>query len=166
MHALLTSLMLLVARGKTACGTNYEQPVSKANYTEAYARSTNQCKSAILPPFGLTTWFTSDLGTRQGAVLSPLLFSLLVNPLADLLKSQGFSVHLGDIHIACLLYADDLVLIADSEAQLRDMLETATQFFRQWRFTVSERKSQVVAFGPGETQSLRDRVWQLGGVTI
>jgi hypothetical protein len=58
------------------------------------------------------------------------------------------------------------VLIADSEAQLRDMLETATQFFRQWRFTVSERKSQVVAFGPGKTQSLRDRVWQLGGVTI
>jgi hypothetical protein len=126
----------------------------------------NQCKSAILTPFGLTDWFTSDLGTRQGAVLSPLLFSLLVNPLADLLKSQGFGVHLGDIHIACLLYADDLVLIADSEAQLRDMLDTATQFLRQWRFTVSERKSQVVAFGPGETQSLRDRVWQLGGVTI
>jgi hypothetical protein len=103
---------------------------------------------------------------RQGAVLSPLLFSLLVNPLADLLKRQGFGVHLGDIHIACLLYADDLVLIADSEAQLRDMLETATLFFQQWRFTVSERKLQVVAFGPGETQSLRDRVWQLGGVTI
>jgi hypothetical protein len=126
----------------------------------------NQCKSAILTPFGLTDWFTSDLGTRQGAVLSPLLFSLLVNPLADLLKSQGFGVHLGDIHIACLLYADDLVLIADSEAQLRDMLETATLFFRQWRFTVSERKSQVVAVGPGKTQSLRDRVWQLGDVTI
>jgi hypothetical protein len=125
----------------------------------------NQCKSAILTPFGLTNWFTSDLGTRQGTVLSPLLFSLLVNPLADLLKVQGFDVHLGDIHIACLLYADDLVL-ADSEAQLRNMLETATQFFRQWRFTVSERKSQVVPFGPGKTQSLRDRLWQLGGVTI
>jgi hypothetical protein len=164
MHALLISLMLLVARGKTACGTNYEQPVSKANYTKAYAR--NQCKSVVLTPFGLTNWFTSDLGTRQGAVLSPLSFSLLVNPLADLLKSQGFGVHLGDIHIACLLYADDLVLIADSEAQLRDMLETATQVFRQWRLTVSERKSQVVAFGPGETQSLRDQVWQLRGVTI
>jgi hypothetical protein len=46
------------------------------------------------------------------------------------------------------------------------MLQTATQFFRQWRFTVSERKSQVVAFGPGETQTLRDREWQLGGVKI
>jgi hypothetical protein len=46
------------------------------------------------------------------------------------------------------------------------MLQIATQFFRQWRFTVSEQKSQVVAFGPGETQTLRDREWQLGGVTI
>jgi hypothetical protein len=125
----------------------------------------NQCKSAILTPFSLTDWFTSDLGTHQRAVLSPLLFSHRKSSCRSL-KSQGFGVHLGDIHIACLLYADDLVLIADSEAQLRDMLETATQFFRQWRFTVSERKSQVVAFGPGKTQSLRDRVWQLGGVTI
>jgi hypothetical protein len=74
-----------------------------------------QCKSAILTPFGLTDWFISNLGTRQGAVLSPLLFSLLMNPLADLLKTQGHGVHLGDIHIACLLYADDLVLISDSE---------------------------------------------------
>jgi hypothetical protein len=77
----------------------------------------NQCKSAILTPFGLTDWFTSDLGTRQEAFLSPLLSSLLVNPLANVLKSQGFGVH-SNIHIACLLYANDLVLIADSETQL------------------------------------------------
>lgn len=124
------------------------------------------CRSAIQTPYGLTEWFTSDLGTRQGAVLSPLLFSLLINPLANLLKRKGFGVRLGNIHIACLLYADDLVLIADWEQQLRDMLDEATKFFRQWRFKVSARKSQVVAFSPGETRTLRDRQWSLGGEII
>jgi hypothetical protein len=114
----------------------------------------NQCKSAILSPFGLTNWFTSGLGTRQGAVSSPLSFSLLVNPLANLLKSQGFGVHLGDKHIACLLYADDLVLIANFEAQLCDMLETATQFFRQWRFTVVNESCKLLHLAPAKRSLL------------
>jgi hypothetical protein len=81
------------------------------------------------------------------------------------LKPKGTESTLAIYTLHVCFYADDLVLIADSEKQLRDMLQTATQFFRQWRFTVSERKSQVVAFGPGETQTLHDREWQLGGVT-
>jgi hypothetical protein len=53
-------------------------------------------------------WFTSDLGTRQGAVLSPYIFSLLISPLARVLRNAGLGVSLGlDSQIACLLYADD-----------------------------------------------------------
>jgi hypothetical protein len=103
------------------------------------------CKSSIQTPYGLTDWFMSDLGTRQGAVLSFLLFSLVVNPLATLLKSKGFGVKMGGIQLACLLYVDDLVLIADSEEQLQGMMNTTTEFLQQWRFVVSARKTQVVA---------------------
>jgi hypothetical protein len=124
------------------------------------------CRSSIQTPYGLTDWFMSDLGTRQGAVLSPLLFSLVVNPLAILLKSEGFGVKLGSIQLACLFYADDLVLIADSEEQLQEMMNTTTEFLQQWRILVSIRKTQVVAFGRGETRSLKDRVWQIGNETV
>jgi hypothetical protein len=124
------------------------------------------CKSSIQTPYGLTDWFMSDLGTRQGAVLYPLLFSLVVNPLATLLKSKGFGVKMGGIQLACLLYADDLVLIADSEEHLQEMMNTTTEFLQQWRFVVSARKIQVVAFGRGETRSLKDRVWQIGNETV
>jgi hypothetical protein len=124
------------------------------------------CKFSIQTPYGLTNWIMSDLGTRQGAVLSPLLFSLVGNPLATLLRSKGFGVKLGGIQLACLLYADDLVLIADSEEQLQEMMNTTTEFLQQWRFIVSARKTQVVAFGRGETCSLKDRVWQIGNETV
>jgi hypothetical protein len=107
-----------------------------------------------------------DLGTHQGAVFSPLLFSLVVNPLAPLLKSKGFGVKMGGIQLACLLYADDPVLIADSEERLQKMMNTTTQFLQQWRFVVSARKTQVVAFGRGETRSLKDCVWKIGNKTV
>jgi hypothetical protein len=125
------------------------------------------CSSAIQKPFGLTDWFTSDLGTRQGAVLSPYLFSLLISPLARVLRNAGLGVSLGlDSQIACLLYADDLVLIADSEEALQKMMLETTNFLKKWRFSVSAKKTQVVACGKGETRKLKDRTWEIGGKTI
>jgi hypothetical protein len=104
----------------------------------------------------------SDLGTCQGAVFSSLLFSFVVNPLATLLKSKGFGVKIGGIQIACLLYTNDLVLIADSEEQLQEMMNTTTGSLQQWRFIVSARITQVVAFGRGETRS----VWRIGNESV
>jgi hypothetical protein len=72
----------------------------------------HSCRSAIQTPFGLTDWFSSDPGTRQGSVLSPFLFSLLLSPLATFLQDKGFGVTTAGTKVACLLYADDLVLIA------------------------------------------------------
>jgi hypothetical protein len=61
--------------------------------------------------------------------------------------------------IACLLYADDLVLIADSEDAMEKLMLEATNFLRKWRFSVSAKKTRVVACGKNETQGLKDRSW-------
>jgi hypothetical protein len=125
------------------------------------------CSSAIQTPYGLTDWFTSDLGTRQGAVLSPFLFSLLISPLAKALRKQGLGIQMGlDCLIGCLLYADDLVLIADSEVEMQQMMLETSRFLRIWRFSVSAKKTQVVACGKGETRELKERSWEIGGETV
>jgi hypothetical protein len=127
----------------------------------------NSCSSAIQTPYELTDWYTSDLGTRQGAVLSPFLFSLLISPLAKALREQGLGIQMGpDCLIGCLLYADDLVLIADSEAEMKRMMLNASAFLRKWRFSVSAKKTQVVACGKGEIRGLKDRSWEIGGETV
>jgi hypothetical protein len=68
--------------------------------------------------------------------------------------------------IACLLYADDLVLIADSEDAMEKMMLEATNFLRKWRFSVSAKKTQVVACGKNETQGLKNRTWEIGGGVV
>jgi hypothetical protein len=45
------------------------------------------------------------------------------------------------------------------------MLET-THFLKTWRFSISTKKTQLVACGKGETRKLKDRTWEIGGKTI
>jgi hypothetical protein len=69
--------------------------------------------------------------------------------------------------IACLLFADDIALIAGSESELRKMMAVATSLFYKWRFTVSASKTRVVAFGAGETRGpLKDRPWSIDGRSV
>jgi hypothetical protein len=73
--------------------------------------------------------------------LSPFLFSLVISPIVDELREKDLGVHLGTLLIPDLLYADDIVLICERPQQLEAMLNNATNFFRNWRFTVSDKKS-------------------------
>ena len=65
-----------------------------------------------------TDWFDVYSGVRQGDNLSPTLFGYLINSLASHIKSLGRGIKLGNDVISILLYADDMVLIADNETDL------------------------------------------------
>ena len=65
-----------------------------------------------------TDWFMSNSGVRQGDTLSPNLFSLYINDLAVAIKELNIGAHLGSEIVNILLYADDMVLIAESPGDL------------------------------------------------
>ena len=70
-----------------------------------------------------------DTGIAQGRVLSPLLFKLLVNSLAAAIRRASPGVRLvphSDLRFTCRLYADSLVILADSEADLQAALDAVT----------------------------------------
>jgi RNA-directed DNA polymerase len=67
---------------------------------------------------GLKTW-TPERGAPQGAVLSPLLSNIYLNPLDHLMAERGF---------AMTRYADDLVI----QCRTREEAEAALDMVRQW----------------------------------
>lgn len=69
-----------------------------------------------------TDWFDVTTGLRQGCLLSPLLFNLYINDLVFSIKSSCNSIPIGGENVSLLMYADDLVLLARNENDLKKML--------------------------------------------
>ncbi|XP_046666839.1 uncharacterized protein LOC124358579 [Homalodisca vitripennis] len=74
---------------------------------------------------GMTAEIPFGAGVRQGCPLSPLLFNLVMETLIRPLVAME-DIHGADLHgtrVSVLAYADDLALVAKSEASLRALLE-------------------------------------------
>ena len=93
-----------------------------------------------------TEWFDVNCGLRQGCVLSPLLFNLFINDLAVFLKSLDLGVKIADENVCLMLYADDVVLFAESEADLQLLLNSLNDWCGRNDMTVNMAKSNVVHF--------------------
>ena len=94
-------------------------------------------------PFGLPA------GVLQGSVLSPMLYSIYLDPLVDRLSEDGPSIKLphNGGKINCFLYADDIALVASTASGLKRLLAVAAEdsIARGYRF--SPAKCVVVAPG-------------------
>ena len=82
-------------------------------------------------------------------MLSPILFSVFVNGLAREIKGKGLGVRWGGGATQLLLYADDIVLLAETADDLQRMLDIVTEYSRKWRFGLNTKKgkSEVMVFG-------------------
>jgi hypothetical protein len=85
-------------------------------------------------------------GVRQGDNLSPTLFSIFINDLADDIKKFNVGIETSDDKLTLLLYADDIVLLAPSEENLQVMLDEVANWTNRWAMGVNPVKSQIVHF--------------------
>ena len=88
-------------------------------------------KSRVILQNYSTEYFNCPIGVKQGDCLSPTLFAIFINDLAKEIKDSGVGVKLNiednenDIEaniINILLYADDIVLLAENEQDLQFLL--------------------------------------------
>lgn len=78
--------------------------------------------------------------------LSATLFSLYINDLVISLRENCPTLSFGDHNVNSLLYADDMVVFAESEHELQVCLTTIENWCKQWRVKVNEEKSKIVHF--------------------
>ena len=96
----------------------------------------------------LTDTFEVTCGLRQGCVLSPTLFNIFINDLSNYLRATKVGIYFGDVFVNHLLYADDLVILAQEQTDLQKLLDTLTVWCQRWRMCVNSDKSAVVHFRP------------------
>lgn len=94
----------------------------------------------------LTNWFTSDCGVKQGDTLSPTLFGIFVNDLISDVKQLDKGIQLGNEKVSILVYADDIVILANTEEDLQCMMNKIADWGKKWRVKFSGSKSNVVHF--------------------
>ena len=83
-------------------------------------------------------------GVRQGCPLSPTLFNCFVDELADRLRQAGFHGEDINLTVECLMYADDIVLLAESGAKLQRLINVVDQLCRDWHLDINLKKSQAM----------------------
>ena len=102
-------------------------------------------KSRVILNNFATDWFECPIGVKQGDIISPTLFAIYINDLATELNSSGFGVKVeNDLLVNCLLYADDIVLLAESEMDLQSLLSIVNVWCAKWRLEVNLLKTKVM----------------------
>ena len=86
-----------------------------------------------------------------------MLFALYVVDWGKALEESGEGVKVGDITIAALFFADDVVLVANSAEGLVRLMKISEEEARRMKLLISETKSMVM--------SDSDQVWELHDAT-
>jgi len=109
----------------------------------------NQAKSRVSVNRSNSGYFPCSIGVRQGANLSPLLFTCFLNDLNDYFRSstnlQGVNCasHPLDnqmflfLKVFVLLYADDTVIVSKTAGYLQNALDNYEQYCKMWKLTVN-----------------------------
>lgn len=84
---------------------------------------------------GLKGWEVSEQGTPQGAVISPLLANLYLNPLDHLMAVNGYKM---------TRYADDFVVQCRSPAEAQAALEMIGQWVQENGLVLHPVKTRIV----------------------
>jgi hypothetical protein len=88
--------------------------------------------------------FETKVGVKQGDTLSPLLFNIFINGIVQKVKEDGDGGGLGGLRVPVLLFADDMVLIADGEVELERMVRKVKEYCEEWRLEVNVNKTKVM----------------------
>ncbi|XP_071642133.1 uncharacterized protein [Temnothorax longispinosus] len=89
-------------------------------------------------------------GLRQGCLLSPILFNLLIADIEDHMRKGGWGgVSVKGEKIYTLMYADDIAVLAEEEQDMRSMISRLEGYLDRKGLTLSTEKTKIIRFRKG-----------------
>ena len=116
----------------------------------------------------LSEFFVCPSGVKQGAVESPLIFSLYINTVADYVRRKGrHGVQMvpGMKEVFLLLFADDVVLISTTPVGLQNQLDNLQLISKSLNLKVNTDKTKVMVFRRGGHLASGEK-WFLEGTRL
>jgi len=115
-----------------------------------------ESKACVRVKGQLSAWFEIKSGVRQGCVMSPWLFNVFMDAVMKEVRmgTRNIGVRLevngNEWRVSDLLYADDVVFMSETEAELRSMIECFNNVSNRRGLRVNASKSKVMVVGKGE----------------
>ena len=114
----------------------------------------NYIESAVYFDGKIGEWFRKTTGVRQGCLLSPTLFNILLEQIMnDALDNNVGSVNICGKIITTLRFADDIDGLAGSESELANLIKIIDNTARAYGMEINSTKTQIMANSEGSFTS-------------
>ena len=140
------------------------------NFLKVVKNMYSKAKSCVKVNNSYSGYFPSVCGVRQGENLSPLLFALFLNDLKSFLLQKDIGLYtmsreasmanmdITDVNalfqMFLLLYADDTVICAESEAGLQGLLDGMYEYCIRWQLQINISKTKIIVFSRGKIRNM------------
>ena len=91
--------------------------------------------------------FPVKCGTKQGGILSPDFFSLYINDLIRILRQMAIGCHILNYFLACILFADDMTLLAPTRDAMQRLLNACADYCGKYCLKFNVAKTKIMVFG-------------------
>ena len=112
----------------------------------------NTIKSMFLKSSSRVKWngkiskpIKNRYGVMQGGVLNPKLFNEFLQDLGKYLNPK-YGLKIGDIYLAYLLFADDIVLFSEFTESLQAQIDLFYKYCEIWNLIISIAKTKIVIY--------------------
>lgn len=99
-------------------------------------------------------------GVPQGDSLSPILFTLFINDFETTLRQKElFGIPLNSTtDILTLLYADDIIILANSQVDVQNKLNALEEYTRNKNLKINTDKTKIMLFTEEDPQIKRGHI--------